>query len=396
MNPNEFNDFLNKCSVPPLLINHVSNLLLEKGFQALEEFDEWENIPNKGFIRRDNQCLVAFSKTDSPSSAVIVETHFDKPFLKLLPKSDSNKKDILRIKAHLDGDGNWASYFDRDLRIMGLVFVKKDGKIITQPFDSNEGVAIIPSLSIDISQKDPNNVKNGDYLYPIYGFKDNTELNNYIATKINVSPEDILDYDLYFVDSQPALFNGTDKELISSHKIGCLGSMYSAFNAFISCNPKDTLNLFVFYDSPESAKGNFLNEILGRLVGCPKKQLSFLAKSIFISIFSSEKKEFTSKNDNTVLLCSSSSNLENNYLLKEAAQNADVKFQFLVNRQISSIARILSTSVGVSAVEIELTVLNSRSIREIISTKDMQCVTRMLSEIYTNYEELSQKYLIHK
>lgn len=70
-----------------------------------------------------------------------------------------------------------------------------------------------------------------------------------ISTEIGVKPEDILDLDLFFADSQKSDFVGLNEDFISSPRLDNLFSSFYSLLALIDTENKGThINIAVLFD----------------------------------------------------------------------------------------------------------------------------------------------------
>lgn len=146
----------------------------------------------------------------------------------------------------------WHTWFDRDLILAGKLVVKSGDSYKTKLWRSQQALFKIPNLAIHlISERKKFEPNEETELRPIFSSEIYRKLLNpdvkeeksekkgrifapllqKIAQESEVNPEDILDYDLYFADSNPASFFGLHEEFISSPR---LDNLFSSFHALIS------------------------------------------------------------------------------------------------------------------------------------------------------------------
>lgn len=81
--------------------------------------------------------------------------------------------------------------------------------------------------------------------------------------------------------------------------------------------------------------------------------------------------------------------------LKIAAEKVGVKLQRMMNRNDipseSTIGPIVSTNLGIMAVDIGQPQLAMHSVRELVAVKDVEDNSKLLTEIYNHYDEYRLK-----
>lgn len=287
----DFLHFLDECPTPYHFIAYARRELLQNGFVELDEkthfnLDEPQN--QKAFVVRDERSIIAFKlnnkqNTNSGESVVGICTNCDSPCFKLKynylqnklygevkeePEdenytnaffNDDKKKNQIQntnnqnqkvsgyqlLRLSLYGNALWHTFFDRDLRLAGLVYVRdpKTNQISQRLVDSKRGVAVLPNCaihqisSISLSPTyDPE--KHFTALFNIVHDKDNKkDLRTYVASLLGdgeITEDQIVDWDLRFVDA-----NNSDNfnNLVFGERLSNLSSCYAGLKAIISDKP---------------------------------------------------------------------------------------------------------------------------------------------------------------
>ncbi|OHT13790.1 putative M18 family aminopeptidase 2 [Tritrichomonas foetus] len=420
----ELVQFINACPTPFQFAQVAAKILTEAGYKELHENEDWndgDGIPKKGFVIREKRCLIAFN-IGGYDTGIIVGTHCDSPVLRIDPKSEKVKGVFRTANCSTYGGGIWTTWLDRPLRLAGCI-IKNDNSIV--PFDSEEPIAIIPSLAVHLGKTtlEENNI---NCCSPIYGFKDSTSLKQYIAKKLNIEEHEIANFELSFVDANPPKIIGANKQFFASERIDNLSSTFAAIKAFLNSEPKNTLNILTVFDYEEvgsntstGAKGNFLSSVIKRLIPEPaegenisvkQKYFAFIAKSLVVSSDNAHAvhPNYSSKHDpmhappmgSGVVIKKSpgvqyATDLVSSYPLKKAAEKSAVKLMYLINRNDipsgSTIGPHVSTQLGIPTVDIGQPQLSMHSIREIVTVRDVEDNMKLLVELYNNYEEYRYK-----
>lgn len=406
--------FLNDSPVPYFFCEKMRETLEKEGFTELSIFDKWEDTPKKGFVINDNRALVAFN-IGGYDSAIIVGTHSDSPCLKIRDKPDINNKKLKQVQVFTYGGGLWYTWLGRDLRLVGTVTIRnnnasqneKTKKLIQINFDSKDPIAFVPNC--DIGSKPNPNLDTG--LIPIIGGRKSPTLLSYVAKSLKVNEEDIVDWDLSFVDANPPQ---SWRTFIESQRIDNLSSTFCAVKAFLQSEPKNTINILVVFDNEEvgsqsrfGACGDILSFVIKRLVkGGPKQLNPFIAKSLLVSSDNSHAihPNFSSKHDKMhspylgkgVIIkkapgATYATDMTSTYPVKHAANKCKIPLQYFMNRNDipagSTIGPIVSSLIGIPTVDIGLPQLSMHSVRETMAFKDVEHLINLLIELYNNYEE---------
>lgn len=408
-------NFLKECSVPYLFNERMREVLTKSGFTELSDVDSWEEIPQKGFVIQDDRTLVAFN-IGGYESAIIVGTHSDSPCLKIRDKPDMNNKKLKQVQVYTYGGGLWYTWLGRDLRLVGSVTVRnnnleneneKNKKLIRRNFDSIKPIAFVPSADVGLR---PNpSIDTG--LIPIIGGRKAPTLLSYVAKTLEVEEEDIVDWDLSFVDANPP---HNWRGFIDSQRIDNLTSTYCAVEAFLKSEPTNTINILAVFDNEEvgsqsrfGASGNLLPFVIKRLIkGGPKQLNPFIAKSLLVSSDNSHAihPNYSSKHDKMhspilgkgVIIkkapgATYATDMTSTYPIKHAADKCNIPLQYFMNRNDipagSTIGPVVSSLIGIPTVDIGLPQLSMHSIRETMKYKDIDYLIDLLIEMYNNYEE---------
>ena len=400
-----FLEFLDKCITPYQFCDYAKTKLLKSNYQELFDEEEWDSIPDKGFVIRDGTALIAFQIDKSegmPDSMIIVGTHDDSPCLQV---SDIYFDDTCN-KAYVSkyGGGQWYTWFDRDLRLAGRVFVEEpNGTIIPVLFDSVEPIGICPSSSFSNDVNVILNTLND----PITGTVNSPDLFSYITNKLNITPpRSISSWELRFLDAAPAR---SFSSLVCSGRIDNLGSTFAGLTAFLNSKPNKTVNILVVFDNEEigsstnvGALGDFLSTTVGKIF--KEKKDSVIAKSLLISADNAhaihpsypEKHE----EEHSPLIghglvikkspgSSYATDLVSEYPLRQAAKVCGVKLQELINRNDirggSTIGPLASTLLGIPTVDVGQPQLAMHSACETVSFNDVKDNIKIFEELYNNY-----------
>lgn len=259
--------------------------------------------------------------------------HTDFPMLKVKPNPELKKQGYLQINVEPYGGLIKETWFDHPLGLAGKVICKSDS--IFHPeiklFDSEKPVAIIPNLAPHLKRGS----KEGELdvqkeLIPIVDMAvsmdgssnqsdgqtqqknpDSHFLLSYVAEKLNVRPEDVLDFDLYLYICDAPTTVGINDALVTSPRIDNISSVCAILEGLADSVPSDTLCIGALFDNEEigsrskqGADSMLLSDIVNRLTA--DSHLSLIEDGFYLSVdvAHATHPNYSEKSDitNTVLL----------------------------------------------------------------------------------------------
>ena len=244
-----------------------------------------ELAAGKYYLAPFSSIVIPFIKGKRTTQVRIACAHTDFPMLKVKPNPELKKLGYLQINVEPYGGLIKESWFDRPLGLAGKVICKSDS--IFHPevklFDSENPVAIIPNLAPHLKRGG----KEGELdvqkeLIPIVDMvapaadskyqpdtpcpKDipvpansGTQQNNpdshfllsYVAEKLNISPDDILDFDLYLYICDAPTTVGMNDAFVTSPRIDNISSVCAILEGLASAEPSNTLCIGALFDNEE-------------------------------------------------------------------------------------------------------------------------------------------------
>ncbi|KAH7731896.1 Protein DNPP-1 [Aphelenchoides avenae] len=307
----KFVEFLNKAVTPFHAVNECAKWLKSEGFQELREAQDF-TVKRLGryFIRKSETAIYAFAVGGAYASGngfSIVVAHTDSPCYRIKPASKLNSEKFLQVGVAPYGGGLWRTWFDRDLSVAGQVIFNRDGKIFHRLVDIKKPILHIPNLAIHLeTDRKTFEFNNETETRPILAtqvFDDyaTKELNKtteevknlpisqkhhptflqLIANSAECSVEELLNFDLFLYDTQPAAITGLHDEFIAGARLDNLVGTYTSIGALISglegksLEHDPNIRLVACFNHEEvgsvSASGaasNFTEWLLRRLCAC--------------------------------------------------------------------------------------------------------------------------------
>lgn len=306
-------DSLNSFSYknPYYFVMEARKLLNDHGYVEFNEEVEWENIPNKFYVVRNDSSLVIVNKHDT-SSALIVATHNDSPCLKLKPNTKLSRFGFDQVRAAPYGNVAYSTWYDRGLTYIGKILTKTiptpnstDSKIVSTVVAAAGSAVAIPSLAkhlgglqitinpelhtvpIDSLKVPTSDNQSGQLIRDILSLsgiseklkkldqewkkspeyqadieknaKTETEKSNkksdkscsYVNDVLHIQPKDlIVDWDLSLIPSEPTRYIGTGGDMVAGYGIDVLASAIHSMKSFVEANdPEEGMNVLAIFDN---------------------------------------------------------------------------------------------------------------------------------------------------
>lgn len=261
--------YLNEGKSPYQVVAFVEERLLAAGFMKLAFDEEFCLEPGKGyFVSPYPTVLFAFKLADEikEGSMHIACAHTDFPCLKVKSHPELVNKEtpsVIRVNVEPYGGLLKKTWFDRPLGVCGKVMLK--GQTPYHPkevlFDSRTAWFTLPSLAPhldkDIEKKEVDVQKEMLPLFCVWNQKSPCSEDIFIeavASRLEVKPEDILDYDLYLYNAEPASYVGFDSSMVSSPRIDNLASVAALTEGIILGSKEEDradVSLIALFDNEE-------------------------------------------------------------------------------------------------------------------------------------------------
>jgi aspartyl aminopeptidase len=416
-NHERFNDdlveFLKQSPTPFHAVSNMAGLLLEQGFNRLEESQVWDIGPGKYFVVRNQSSIIAFilGTVDLATSGIrMVGAHTDSPCLKVKPIPEKHTNGYLQLGVEVYGGALLNPWFDRDLSIAGRVTHRaKDGELVNTLVDLLEPVAVIPSLAIHLDREANKNrsVNPETDIPPILLQQDeNGSLTDMLHSALD-NVDDILATELFFYDTNPARIIGANKDFLASARLDNLLSCYIGIRSL--CDADDELtSLLICSDHEEvgsasssGAEGSFLKDVLSRLIPETETRLRALAASMLISTDNAHgiHPNYPDKHDGNhgpVLNGGPAikfnanqryaTNSETAGYFKKLCAIANTSCQEFVNRADmacgSTIGPITAKEIGVKTIDVGVPTFAMHSIRELAGARDASALHKVLTTFF--------------
>ena len=282
-------------------VQETARRLREAGFTPLQESDHWsgQDVAGDRYVIRDGS-IIAWSTpagADAGTAWRIVGSHTDSPALKLKPNPELDREELSQVGVEIYGGPLLNSWLDRELRLAGLLTLTggRRALVATPP------VLRVPQLAVHLDRavnKDGLQLDPQRHMQPIVGIGE-VDVRALLAAHADpldesghpaaddaqldqidpLDPDDIVGFDVVTVDAQaPALF-GADEEFLASARLDNLSSVHAETQALITVAGRERaagdgapIALLVANDHEEvgsasrsGAAGPFLEDVLVRM-----------------------------------------------------------------------------------------------------------------------------------
>ena len=233
-----------------------------------------------------------------------------------------------------------------------------------------------------------------------------------IAKELNVSEEDILDFDLFLYEFEKGKIIGLNDEFISCGKLDDLSMVHSGIKALTEVSVGEATNVMVCFDNEEvgsttkqGADSPLLSGTLERIgISLGKSREDYyraLSKSFIISsdlghalhpnyVEKSDPVNRPIINKGPIIKVSANqsytSDSVSSSVYRSICESAGVPVQVFVNRSDekggSTIGPISSSHINISSVDMGIAILSMHSIRELGGVKDYIYTLESFKEFY--------------
>ncbi|MGP9845934.1 M18 family aminopeptidase [Brachybacterium sp. 107] len=389
-------------------VRETARRLQDAGFTELTETAPWgaAEVTGDRFVIRDGS-LIAWSTPDGVDTGTpwrIVGSHTDSPGLKLKPNPRLGAEGLAQVGVEIYGGPLLNSWLDRELRLAGRLALA-DG---TTALVATDGILRVPQLAVHLDRavnKDGLQLDPQRHMQPILGFGP-LDVREVLAAEAGVSASDIVGFDVVTVDAQaPALF-GAHEEFLASGRLDNLTSVHAEALALITVAGSarsagsDPIAMMVANDHEEvgsatrsGAAGPFLEDVLVRmhaaLGGDEASRRRLLASSMVLSADAGHAAHpnYPERHDpvtrprlgeGPMLKINAQQRYATDAVgiaaFAAACEAAEVPYQQFVSNNAmpcgSTIGPITATRLGMTTIDVGITLLSMHSAREMCASAD--------------------------
>lgn len=424
--------FLDASPVNFLAARNIACELEQNGYCRLDPQQPLGELKagDKVYVTKNDSSVYAFRLGRKPLAETgfhMICAHSDSPTFRVKPHAEmTGEGRLVRLNTEVYGGPILSTWFDRPLTLAGRVIVR--GKDAMSPetmlMHVRRPLLQISNLAIHFNRQVNDGVKLSKQkdMLPLLGLiNDELEQGNLLMNVIveelskqrPVSHEDILDFDLYLADTQPACTFGVHDEFISSGRLDDLSMCFAGLEALIAAPESDTTQVLAIFDNEETgsqtkqgAGSPFLASMLMRIArqqsGSEEAYWQAVERAFMISADNAHAfhPNYAEKYDptNHPMLGGGPAikfNASQKYasdavsaaIFAEICRKAGVPCQRFVNHSDvaggSTLGNILASTVPLRGVDMGNAILGMHSCRETGSVADHEYCVRAFTEFYS-------------
>lgn len=424
--------FLDASPVNFLAARNIACELEQNGYRRIDPQQPLGELKagDKVYVTKNDSSVYAFHLGRKPLAETgfhMICAHSDSPTFRVKPHAEmTGEGGLVRLNTEVYGGPILSTWFDRPLTLAGRVIVR--GKDAMSPetmlMHVRRPLLQISNLAIHFNRQVNDGVKLSKQkdMLPLLGLlNDELEQGNLLMNVIveelskqrPVSHEDILDFDLYLADTQPACTFGVHDEFISSGRLDDLSMCFAGLEALIAAPESDTTQVLAIFDNEETgsqtkqgAGSPFLASMLMRIArqqsGSEEAYWQAVERAFMISADNAHAfhPNYAEKYDptNHPMLGGGPAikfNASQKYasdavsaaIFAEICRKAGVPCQRFVNHSDvaggSTLGNILASTVPLRGVDMGNGILGMHSCRETGSVADHEYCVRAFTEFYS-------------
>ncbi|KZV69191.1 aspartyl aminopeptidase [Peniophora sp. CONT] len=448
-----FLHFVNASPTPFHAVHNAALRLEKAGFRKVKELDDWEKgltAGGKYYFTRNQSALLAFTLPASwqPGAGVsIVATHIDSPNLRVRPVSKRSKAGYLQVGVETYGGGLWHTWFDRDLSLAGRVVVGKDGEYKSRLVKIERPVLRIPNLAVHLNRNSADNFQfnTETEFVPVLGLiaselnataaekqdapkvegssiqaNHHSSLLELLANELDITPDQIQDFEMHLYDTQPSALGGLNNEFIFSPRMDNQFSSFCAVEALADhasspgfASLEGNVNCIALFNHEEigsvsttGADGNLIPSLLERLAGSPGLLGRATARSFLVSsdmghavhpnyLSKHEDNHRPLVNGGVVIKTNAkqryASDAPGSFIVRKLIEKAGGRVQeYEVRNDMacgSTVGPMLSKN-GLRTVDVGGAMLSMHSIRETAGSHDVKHMTDFFGAFFSDFSKL--------
>ena len=272
-----------------LAVDTIKQMLSKNGYVEKRIEQPLQCQPgDKFFVTKNDSAIFAIKIGSRPISETgfkIITAHSDSPCFRIKPNPEMLSGDrLVRLNTEVYGGPILYTWFDRPLSLAGRVILRGESalKPVTRLLKIDEPILMIPHLAIHFNRSvnEGNALSKQKDMLPILtriseSLSANGLLVNYIAKSLNVAVDEILDFDLFLYNTQPATLTGLNKEFVMSGRLDDLSMAHAAITAIIEATNDEATCISAIFDNEETGSGTkqgahspVLSNLLRRIAEC--------------------------------------------------------------------------------------------------------------------------------
>ncbi len=423
-------DLISFIDNSPSMFQVIDNCIckLEKaGYKYLCLTEKWEiKEGGKYYTTRNESSIFAFFIGDDnleKSGMRIISAHSDSPGFKVKPSPDMFTEDIyVKLNTEVYGGPILSTWMDRPLSVAGRVILKSENVFspIQRKIKIDKPLLVIPNLAIHLNREVNNGIelnKQIDLLPLLSSVNEEFEKENYllsqVAQELNVSMDQIIDFDLFLFPFEKGSLVGANSEFISCPKLDDLAMVHAGLDALIEAENTNTNNFLCIFDNEEVGSGTkqgagspVFKNIISRIFETLGKSNEEMQRAIYSSFMisadmahaihpnKSDKHDPVLKpvlNGGPVIKYHANqkytTDAESAAVFAGLCDKINVPYQRFANRSDmqggSTLGNVLISQIDVKSVDIGNPMLSMHSVRELSGVKDHAYIIKVFKEFFS-------------
>lgn len=424
-----------------LTVEEAARQLKSAGFEELAFQNTWGLSPGgKYFMKHHNTTLFAFTvgkNLDFRQGFRIGAAHTDYPCLRIKPNPDIRTVGYCQLNVEVYGGPILNTWLDRPLSISGRVATRSEDVLHPNMHLVNmeRPLMVIPNLAIHLNKEVNKGVelnRQTDML-PIVGTllssgekeapgesskgvackEEEKGFRQFLAEELKLSPEDILDYELWITCLEQPQLVGIEEELLVSPRLDNLTSVQALLSGIINGTRDKGFNLIALFDheevgsrSKQGASSLMLFNVLEKVCesagrGGPSVK-EILYDSLFLSVDVAQgthpnylnKMDLTSRPVLNGGLCikeacsqSYATDCEAVAVVEQICMDRNIPYQKFVNRSDlpggGTLGAIATSVIPVPAIDIGVPLLAMHSAVETMGVRDQIAITDLVTAFFS-------------
>ena len=261
--------FLDKSPVSFYAVQNIAKQLEEAGYRQVDPAQPLGKVEagDRFYVTKNGSSIYAFQIGSQPLSDAgfrMICAHSDSPTFRIKPDAELPGY-LVRLNTEVYGGPIMSTWFDRPLTLAGRVILRGDDELhpLIRLIHIKRPLLQISNLAIHFNRQVNDGVKLSKQkdMLPILGiiesqFRHGNMLINLIVDELGkespVSPEDIIDFDLYLADATPACTFGARNEFISSGRLDDLSMCYAGLEALTASKGTAVTKVLAIFDNEET------------------------------------------------------------------------------------------------------------------------------------------------
>lgn len=416
---------INKATSQFHTVEAVKEQLLKHGYEELDFGKNW-NLQQGGrylAIHHDSSMFAFTVGTDfqEQDSFRIAAAHGDFPGFRIKPNPEVTTEQYVQLNVESYGGVNLSSWLDRGLSAAGRVVLKSED--VFRPkvrlVDFEKPLFTIPNIAIHMEREMNKGIElnKQTQMLPIVGMLEEemskTYFLNALAEKLEVQPDEILDYELHVYNTDRAEIIGLQEAFLSAPRLDNLTSVQALTDGILESERKSGLNVIAIFDHEEvgsktkqGAGSVVLPHLLEKIyvsLGVPEQVYkNAIAEGLLMSVDVSHgfhpsyggKYDPTNKNMLNHGFCikeacsqSYATDSEAVGIVQQICEKEQIPYQKFVNRSDmaggGTLGSIASAVLPVRTVDLGVPLLAMHSSRELMGVKDQESLTRFIKAYFS-------------